>query len=79
MASANNIILKSTKINISNCSPTVTYIIYFLTLLIIVMFIIYVRMKSVQKSKDEDSMSNTYSSSAPLRSISPFNSLKWSE
>ena len=70
MASANNIILKSTKINISNCSPTVTYIIYFLTLLIIVMFIVYVRMKSVQKSKDEDSMSNTYSSSAPLRSIS---------
>jgi hypothetical protein len=52
------------------CSKTIGYIIYAFTFLVIIMVIIYLRTKSKEKSKNEDKMSDTYPSNAPLRSVS---------
>jgi hypothetical protein len=52
------------------CSKTIGYIIYTFTFFLYWGFIIYLRIKSREKSKNEDKMSDTYPSNAPLRSVS---------
>ena len=52
------------------CSKTIGYIIYTFTFFLYWCFIIYLRIKSREKSKNEDKMSDTYPSNAPLRSVS---------
>lgn len=55
--------------NIS-CTMQIGFIVYAFTILIIICLVIYVILKSKEKGKDEDTMSDEYSSNAPLRSIS---------
>ena len=56
--------------NLDSCSVEITYGIYVLIAIIILIFLLYVRTKRNQQSSNETAMTNTYPSSAPLRSVS---------
>lgn len=58
------------KLSLNQCSSSVTMIVYVLIAIIIIVFIIYVHKKSREKSNNEDTLTNTYPSPAPIRSVS---------